>query len=377
MPKSKPLYVGIIYHTERNQNCFNVLEDTLSNIRSDCDLLVLGDFNLCLLKNKSKLHKDYKEVLNTFNCKQLIKVVTRETDTSYSCLDHIFTNNEDKICQTGVVKSGLSDHYITFCTRKIIRGQIGKHNTIRVRSLRNYNIDVFLNRLHEVDWSIVTRCNNVNEAWVNFKNLITQVLDSIAPIKEIRIKLRTEPWIDDNILQSIRERDKLLTLSNRDKADKSLRRLFNETRNKLQRDIKKAKSNYFKNKVEENQHDSKKLWRHLKTLGYNIKAKDRSKIVLDSEGEKCHDSKTIAEIFKKYFLTVASNLVNLLSAAPKIFSTDTLLFKSYYTNKNIIPNSFILQEVTENVVLKELRKLNPKKSTGLDGINPRFLKDEQ
>ena len=224
--------------------------------------------------------------------------------------------------------------------------------------MRNYNIDVFLNRLHEVDWSIVTRCNNVNEAWVNFKNLITQVLDSIAPIKEIRIKLRTEPWIDDNILQSIRERDKLLTLSNRNKADKSLRRLFNETRNKLQRDIKKAKSNYFKNKVEENQHDSKKLWRHLKTLGYNIKAKDRSKIVLDSEGEKCHDSKTIAEIFKKYFLTVASNLVNLLSAAPKIFSTDTLLFKSYYTNKNIIPNSFILQEVTENLVFKELRKLS-------------------
>ena len=113
----------------------------------------------------------------------------------------------------------------------------------------------------------------------------------------------------------------------------------------------------------------------MKTLGYNIKAKDRSKIVLDLEGEKCHDSKTIAEIFKKYFLTVASNLVNLLSAAPKIFSTDTLLFKSYYTNKNIIPNSFILQEVTENFVLKELRKLNPKKSTGLDGINARFLKD--
>ena len=134
MPKSKPLYVGIIYRTERNQNCFNVLEDTLSNIRSDCDLLVLGDFNLCLLKNKSKLHKDYKEVLNMFNCKQLIKVVTCETDISYSCLDHIFTNNKDKICQAGVIKSGLSDHYITFCTRKIIRGQIGKHNTIRVRS---------------------------------------------------------------------------------------------------------------------------------------------------------------------------------------------------------------------------------------------------
>ena len=44
-------------------------------------------------------------------------------------------------------------------------------------------------------------------------------------------------------------------------------------------------------------------------------------------------------------------------------------------NKNILINSFTLQSVTENFVYNELRKLNPNKSTGLDGINARFLKD--
>ena len=375
LPKSKPLYIGVIYRPDRNKNCFNYLEATLSNLRSDCDLLVLGDFNLCLMKNKSNLHKQYEEVLNVFNCKQLIKEVTRETDSSSSCLDHIFTNNAEKCCQAGVIKSGLSDHYITFSTRKIIRGQIGKHNTVKIRSLKNYSTEEFLNKLHEVDWSSVTECDNVNDAWENFKNIFTPILNSIAPIKEVRIKSRTEPWMDDRILQMLRERDRLLILSNENKTNKNLRSLFNATRNKVQREIKKAKANYFKNKVEENQHDSKKLWGQLKTLGYNYKVKDRSKIVIDLDGEKCYDSKKVSETFKNYFLNIASNLVKKLPNAPKIFTTETHLFKSYYTNKNINPNSFSFQNISENFVYNELAKLNPNKSTGPDGINARFLKD--
>ena len=37
--------------------------------------------------------------------------------------------------------------------------------------------------------------------------------------------------------------------------------------------------------------------------------------------------------------------------------------------------SFELMPVDENVVLKELEQLNPSKSTGLDGIPLRFLRD--
>ena len=375
LPKSKPLYIGVIYRTDRNNNCFNSLEVTLSKLRSDSDLLVLGDFNICLLKNKSNLFKQYEEVLNFFSCRQLINEVTRETDTTYSCLDHIFTNNESKICQAGVIKSGLSDHYITFCTRKIIKGQIGKHNTIKIRSLKNYSFEGLNNKLKNVNWSMVTSCNNVNEAWGNFKSVFTNILDSIAPIKQVRIKLRTEPWIDANILQLIRERDRLLLLSNKNKSNKDLRKLFNETRNKLQREIKKAKANYLKNKVEENQNDSKKLWGELKSLGYSSKVKDSSKVLINIDGEKCENSNKLADSFQKYFLNVASNLVKKLPHAPNLYSTETQLFRSYYTNKNINPNMFTLQNVTEHFIYNELSKLNINKSTGLDGINARFLRD--
>ena len=53
LPKSKPLYVGAIYRTDKNKNCFNSLDLSLSKLRDDCDFLVLGDFNICILKNKT------------------------------------------------------------------------------------------------------------------------------------------------------------------------------------------------------------------------------------------------------------------------------------------------------------------------------------
>ena len=35
------------------------------------------------------------------------------------------------------------------------------------------------------------------------------ILDSVAPIKEIRVKQRTEPWISADILECIKIRDNL------------------------------------------------------------------------------------------------------------------------------------------------------------------------
>ena len=93
LPKSKPLYVGICYRTNNNNSFLNCLESTLSKLRSDCDVLILGDINICLKKNKSKLCKEYKGLLKLFGCKQIIESPTRITETCSSLLDHIITNN--------------------------------------------------------------------------------------------------------------------------------------------------------------------------------------------------------------------------------------------------------------------------------------------
>ena len=60
--------------------------------------------------------------------------------------DHILCNNEENIAQSGVIPIGLSDHFLTFCTRKIVRGTLNKHKTVKIRSLKNYSKEVFFNK---------------------------------------------------------------------------------------------------------------------------------------------------------------------------------------------------------------------------------------
>merc|ERR1712105_317566 len=79
LPKSKPLYVGICYRTNDNKKFVECLENTFTKLRNDCDLLLLGDINICLLKNTNILCNEYKKLLRSFGCKQIIDRPTRIT----------------------------------------------------------------------------------------------------------------------------------------------------------------------------------------------------------------------------------------------------------------------------------------------------------
>ena len=314
-------------------------------------------------------------MLKTNKFKQLINTPTRETKSSSSLIDHIWTNSSGKVSQSGVIESGVSDHFIIFCTRKITREHIGKHNNINIRSLKNYDQDTFRENLRGTDWSPVTSSFDSNVIWEIFSTIFNQKIDEVAPPKESRIKNRTEPWINNEILELMRERDKVLYHSNRNKANTELRENFNKLRNEVINKCRQAKNSYFSNKIEEHKDNSNQLWKHLKKLGYSHKSKGNSNIVLDINNEKCYDSKTIVEHINDFYINVAAKLVSKLPIIPKVYDVSSQLFKNYYYSKNIVPKSKKITPVTEAFVLKELLNLNPNKSTGIDNIQAKFLKD--
>ena len=47
------------------------------------------------------------------------------------------------------------------------------------------------------------------------------VINNISPIKEVRIKQRTEPWINAEILQSINDRDNAFKAFKGDKSEQN------------------------------------------------------------------------------------------------------------------------------------------------------------
>ena len=79
-----------------------------------------------------------------------------------------------------------------------------------MRSLKHYNRDAFILKLSNMSWESVLMCFDVEMAWDSFKTIFHSVLDSVAPVKEVKLKQRTEPCMNSKILQNIRFRDETL-----------------------------------------------------------------------------------------------------------------------------------------------------------------------
>ena len=101
------------------------------------------------------------------------------------------------------------------------------------------------------------------------------------------------------ILNLIKERNELLLKYRKSNNSEDHKKVC-IIRNKVQREVKSARSNYVSDKIEENKNDPKELWKQLKDMGYKSKTEEAS-IVLNINNELCHDSKTIAD-FLIFFL---------------------------------------------------------------------------
>ena len=52
---------------------------------------------------------------------------------------------------------------------------------------------------------------NIDAAYSHFVELITNIIDELAPVKEIRVRKDSQEWMDQEVLEGIRIRNKLLT----------------------------------------------------------------------------------------------------------------------------------------------------------------------
>ncbi|XP_042236588.1 uncharacterized protein LOC121875911 isoform X2 [Homarus americanus] len=376
LPKTKPILVGAFFRSPYDGQFLEHFDRILSKISPDCETIIQGDFNICYGQEGNGSYERYKQTLDKNGYKQLINSSTVGSKVSATILDHVICSSQDKISQASVIPIGLNDHFITYCCRKKIREKIGQHKVIKMRSMRNYSKEIFQNKLQNIDWSQVTHCMEVNMAWEKFGTIFIGVLDDVVPLQDTRIKARTEPWMTTEILESVRYKNELFYKVKQHRHDEELRREFCRVKNKVQRDIKRAKEEYSMNsKSEEQENNPKTLWQQLEALGYSHKPKDHSNIVLNIHNEICHDASEVRKYLNSYNTTDAPILVSKLHIASQNDSQDTDTSKSCHLKKGTTPNSLELHTVSEDFVLEELNKLDLYKSTGLDDNPARFFRD--
>ena len=129
------------------------------------------------------LTNKYQEFCQIFYLKQLITCPTRVTCNTSSLIDHILTNSTEKIFQSGIIDCSMSDHQLTFCTRKVKRSKFNKHNNVFLRSLQHYTVNLFVGKLQKVKFSNYERFHCIDAAYTNFLNKLMKVVNEIAPSK--------------------------------------------------------------------------------------------------------------------------------------------------------------------------------------------------
>lgn len=369
-PKSKPILVGVCYRPPEQRDFLTTLEDMCSkhNEFISGEVILTGDFNIDVSRCDHSMYKAFQDLCSNLILKQLIDRPTRITNSSNTTIDLILVSDKPKIANSGVIHCGLSDHSITFCTRRVVRAALGYHNTVRIRSLKNYNSDALKSRLRSVDWSPVFRSKKVDEAWGHFKSLFLMAIDESAPEKTIRTKIRSEPWMNPEILTAIKSRNDTFSKFSKNK-DEQVYEEFKKIRNEVTGKIKKAKE-----KIIENKSNPQQLWKCLKQTGYGSKLRTKARnMILDIGGTVISGNKNVANCLNKFFNTIANTLVKRLPKPTGMYGEKQV--GEYYRRKGIQTDTFSFVSVAEDTVLKKLRALNPTKATGQDKITARFLRD--
>ena len=82
----------------------------------------------------------------------MINKPTRITATSATLIDHFITSNPEKITNSGVIHTGISDHSLIFEIKKINFRKKRKINILEVRNMKRFNDQRFLEDLMNRPW---------------------------------------------------------------------------------------------------------------------------------------------------------------------------------------------------------------------------------
>ena len=109
--------------------------------------------------------------------------------------------------------------------------------------------------------------------------------------------------------------------------------IYKKARNEVQRTIKQKKIQYLEEKLSEDIAKQKELWQTLKQLGLPNKKNSPSNTCLKNKNGLLFDSMSIAETFKKYYSSLAENLVLKLPKPLNNFGIQSV--KNYYKKCNL------------------------------------------
>ena len=109
LPNTRPIFIGILYRPPNQIGFLEKFDNAIQNIDNfhNQEVYILGDLNINLVNSNNldpnTSQRKYRELCRQHSLKQLINTPTRITVQTSTILDHILTNSENKVSESGVI----------------------------------------------------------------------------------------------------------------------------------------------------------------------------------------------------------------------------------------------------------------------------------
>lgn len=326
--------------------------------------IIIGDINIDILEPGKDHIDEYINILTEYGFISLINDYTRVYKNSKSCVDHIFVKSRE-ITNGNVIplilKSKITDHYIIVA--QIIFGKQININKKENKYKQVLNYKKLSDALKNISWDSIYVVDSLESATNEFINIITQNIKNCT--KQIYIKRKKRKrseWVTDAIVNSINKKNDMYLRVQADPENDELKNEYKNYKKHLSVLIKKAKLDYYTNKIE-NEKDTKKLWDIVNGITKNKNKGTDICSIKNSRGETVQKQEEIVSVFNKTYAGVGRDLAN------KIKQKDAYNFPR---TTNI--NSIYLDPTDPVEIQDIIKSLKPKKSVGVDGITAEAIK---
>ena len=207
---------------------------------------------------------------------------------------------------------------------------------------------------------------SVNDQLNSFNNIYETVLENHAPIKNIKIKSRPTPFVDDEIKLAMKERDQLHEQFSQTRCPLDWLN-YKKARNTVKFKLRSSEKDYIADQISKCKKNSGALW---KIIHQTLPKKERSKPVYTKDNTK------VADDFNTYFATVGKNTAQAVKKLSEDNNIQPYINSPYLSNPAFrCPDAFKFVAVSEDEILRTIMSIPINKFPGPDKINMRIIRD--
>ena len=336
-------------------------------------VVVIGDMNFEFWRHETSHHHNCSGlkdmVLERILPRGYVQCVMEDTHfqgQSSSCIDHIYTNCGQYIDEVRNRAVTDYDHnMVSF--RMFLRNPPIQKQTRMVRNLRKLDPKDFETKFVQLDHTAYCRETDLDKKVELFTNSVIGVLDELAPLKKVKNKPKQAQYLTPDLKERMKVRDGLRKTSRMTKDPRD-HITYTTYRNRLRKDLDKAKKDYVTSKLEEAKTNPKEAWRVILTNS-GLSTKKTSTINLRIGGEIVKEPGRVAKELSDYYVNKVEKIVKEHPPDPVVAEEYT---RRYIAGKVISPMTF--QQVTLADVVKIIANLKMTGATGHDGISVVVLK---